>query len=305
VPRSLPSLTALRAFEAAARHQSFKDAAAELSVTHAAISRQVRDLEVALDTALFVRLNRRVVLTEAGRAYSAVLRRAFDDIAAATRRLDDVTARGRLVLLVEPALASRWLVHRLKVFRARHPDVEVEIKPAPGPVDIPRDLAHAAICYGRSGRPGVRHDLLFALRAFPVCTPAVAAGPPPLRRPADLAGHRLLHEVSTEWWQRWLEAAGAADVDWTRGPIYHDAILALDAALEGEGVAIGDSLLAYPDLEAGRLVKPFDFTLATGAYYFISPDTPAEPPKLAAFRAWLLAEAAAQARASERWERDR
>ena len=311
--RSLPSLTSLRAFEAAARHQSFTRAAEELNVTHVAISRQVRALEEWLGVALFERLNRRVRLTETGRLYLPTLSGAFDDIAVATSRLrrrPPTTEVRRLALGVDPGLASRWLMGHLRELRSHAPDIEVEVQPALTLPDFRDENVDAAIHYdyGASewqrvvdGVP-LRATRLFDCRAFPVCRPDLASTARPLATPADLRRHRLLHEQDTVWWQRWLQAAGADHaVDWQRGPVYHDSNLTLDACLAGEGVAVGDNLLAYADLEAGRLVKPFRLAIPTGSYYLVTRNEATLPARLLAFRDWLCAAAAQQQRDSARW----
>jgi LysR family glycine cleavage system transcriptional activator len=300
VHRRLPSLTALRAFESAGRHESFKAASEELHVTQAAISRQVRLLETRLRVALFERLNRRVRLTEPGTRYLAMLRQAFDAIGVATDQVGRGSHPGRLVLSVDPGFAARWLMPRLRRFRTAHPMTEVDIVPSLELVPLPHPGIDAAIHYGKPSHPGLRHDMLLRVRAFPVCSPALRAGTPPLRRPADLRGHRLLHEASTDWWGRWLRAARVSGVDSTAGPIYHDSNLALDAAIAGEGVALGDDCLAFADLQSGRLMKPFRLACNSGTYYFVYPDLPEPDAAIAAFRTWLLGECRLHGEAAER-----
>ncbi len=299
--RTLPSLTALKAFEAAARHQSFKAAAEELHVTHAAISRQVKALEAQLGLSLFERLNRRVLLTAAGRELLPVLERAFDEISTVSRRLAAPPTRGRLVLSVDPGFATRWLLRRLSRFRDHHSNIEVEIIPSLELLRFPHASIDAAIYYGQGPWPGLRQELLFSLCVFPVCGPDLVTGPHPLRRPGDLRHHRLLHERSVDWWRVWLQEAGAPEVDWSAGPIFHDSNLPLDAAAAGEGVAVGDNLLAIDDLESGRLCKPFALTCPTGSYYLVSPQDQADHVKLAAFRGWLRQACDAEAELRARW----
>ncbi|MEX2200227.1 MAG: transcriptional regulator GcvA [Dongiaceae bacterium] len=288
--RILPSLTALRAFEAAARNGSFKAAAGELHVTEAAVSRQIRLLESELGARLFDRLNRRVELTQTGAGYFASIREAFDIVDASTRRASRRKSRRTLVLAVDPGLAVRWLIPRMRGFRAACPDIEVEIHPSLPLVPLPHPEIDAAIFYGRANDASLRHDFMMDVTAFPVCIPAMLKGPNPLRRPADLANRILLHETSTDWWERWLAAAGCVGVNGKSGTIYHDTNFALDAAVLGEGVAVGDDCLAYVDLKAGRLVRPFPLALISGSYFLIYPGDGATERQLAPFREWLLAE---------------
>ena len=288
--RSLPSLTALRVFETAARNGSFKAAAGELHVTEAAVSRQIRHLETELGVRLFDRSNRRVTLTQPGEEYFVSIRSAFDVIDSSTQRTSRRKAQRKLVLAVDPGLAMRWLIPRMRAFRTECPDIEVEVHPSLALTPLPHPEIDAAIFYGRSPDPGLRHDFMADVMAFPVCCPAFAKGPKAIRRPDDLARHQLLHETSTDWWERWLAAAGCASVNGKTGTIYHDTNFALDAAVAGEGVALGDDCLAYTDLKAGRLVRPFPLALTSGSYYLIFPDDRATAAKLDPFREWLLAE---------------
>ena len=299
--RSMPSLTSLRSFEAAARHQSFSLAADELLVTHAAISRQVRRLEDALDLRLFERTGNRVVLTRAGADLLAVLSGAFDTIAAATGRLKAGRETGRLVLSVDPGLAARWLNRRLERFHRIAPQVDVEIIPALDLAAFDQGRVDAAIHYSFvPPDPEIRSAWLITVEAFPVCSPGLVeeAG---LVLPADLARCRLLHEQDTSWWRRWLSLAGASQVDWSKGLIYHDSSLVLDAAVAGQGVAVGDDLLAFEELAAGRLVTPFAPSCPSGSYYLLKPERALEHPGLAAFEPWLINEFAIQAIEARRW----
>jgi LysR family transcriptional regulator, glycine cleavage system transcriptional activator len=290
--RNLPSLKALRAFEAAARHQSFSAAAGELNVTHAAISRQVRELETWLGLSLFRRIHRGVVLTDPGARYAGVLGRSFDRIAAATEEVLRPDAAGLLRISVEVAFASRWLVPRLGRFRAAHPDIDVDIDQTDATADLSSGEAALAIRYGEGYWPGTRVTHLYDILIFPVCAPALLDGEHPLRAPADLRHHTLLHEDHPRWWAEWLHAVGVHDLDPSRGPRFSNMALALDAALSGQGVALGDNVVAKPDLDAGRLVRPFDQEVEFEAYYLVEPDVTPAHPTVEAFRTWILAEIA-------------
>jgi LysR family glycine cleavage system transcriptional activator len=303
----LPSLNALRAFEAAARHLSFTRAAAELNVTQTAISHQIRGLEERLGVQLFRRLPRGLLLTEEAQRYAPALRAAFEQIATATEELSASGSGGVLTLSTVPSFAAKWLVPRLGRFRAAHPEIDLRISASLRAVDFAREDFDAAIRMGRGNYPGLRVDALFGEVMFPVCSPRLLAGPKPLSRPEDLRHHVLLHDVDAsisafaalpQAWRLWLERAGVQGIDVQRGPVFEDSAMLLDAAAEGQGVALGRSALVAADLAAGRLVKPFDISLPFAlTHYLVCPEATADRPKIAAFRAWLLAEARVQEQA--------
>lgn len=291
--RELPSLNALRAFEAAARLLSFTRAADELAVTQAAISHQIKGLEEWLGVLLFQRLPRRLALTEAGRELLGSVRDAFDRIEAAvshTRRND---GSGPLTVTVVPSFAAKWLVPRLGRFQTAHPDIEVRIA---ADIRLTRfdDGVDLAIRAGRGPWPGLVCERLLDEELFPVCSPRLLAGPRPLSAPADLRHHTLLHDDFEHDWRMWLQAAGVAEVDWRRGPRFSDSSMVVQAAVEGQGVALARSALAQEDLKAGRLVRPFRIDIASDlAYYIVCPPAHAGRHKVRAFRDWLMQEATA------------
>jgi LysR family transcriptional regulator, glycine cleavage system transcriptional activator len=292
--RRLPPLNALRAFEAAARHLSFTRAADELHVTQTAISHQIKALEERLAVRLFRRLPRGLLLTEEAQRYLPPIRDAFDQIAAATEQLGAGGSSGRLTVSVLPSFAAKWLVPRLGRFRATHPDLDLRISASSQLVDFARDDVDIAIRMGRGRYPGLRVDRLFGESMLPVCAPKLLSGAHPLRRPEDLREHVLLHDDDHTGWQLWLELSGVEGVDPTRGPIFTDSAMVVQAAAEGQGVALARRVLAAGDLAAGRLVQPFEVSLPHDlAYYLVSPEATAEQPRIRAFRAWLLAEAEA------------
>jgi LysR family glycine cleavage system transcriptional activator len=298
--RRLPPLNALRAFEAAARHLSFTRAADELHVTQTAISHQIKGLEERLGVRLFRRLPRGLLLTEEAQRYLPPVRDAFDQIAAATEQLAAGGSGGRLTVSVLPSFAAKWLVPRLGRFRAAHPDVDLRISASSQLVDFARDDVDVGIRMGRGAYPGLRVDRLFGESMVPVCSPELLRGPHPLRRPEDLRHHVLLHDDDHAGWQLWLELAGVEGVDARRGPIFTDSGMVVEAAAEGQGVALARSVLAAGDLAAGRLVRPFEVSVPHDlAYYLVSPEATAEQTRIRAFRAWLLAEARDQAEAAE------
>jgi LysR family glycine cleavage system transcriptional activator len=292
VSRRLPPLNALRAFEAAARHLSFTRAAEELHVTQAAVSHQVKALEERLGVLLFRRLNRALLLTDAGQAYLPAIRDAFDAIAQATRRLKAQETTGTLTVTTLDSFAAKWLVPRLGRFRARHPEIDVRISTSGGLVDFAREDVDLGIRYGRGAYPGLHAVRFLTEEFFPVCSPALVAGDKPLETPADLRHHTLLHDNMRLDWRMWLMAAGVEGVDPTRGPAFSLSSLVVQAAVDGQGVALGRSALVADDLAAGRLVRPFTVSLpADFAYYIVYPAPAARQPKIVAFRDWLLEEA--------------
>jgi LysR family glycine cleavage system transcriptional activator len=296
--RRLPPLNGLRAFEAAARHLSFTKAAGELHVTQAAVSHQIKALEEVLGLQLFRRFNRRLMLTDVGQEYLPALSEAFDRIDAATRRLRAAEATGPLKVSVANSLAAKWLLPRLPDFHARHPEIDIQISALDRLVDFASEDVDMGLRYGRGGYAGLRVDPLMQDRVYPVCSPKLLEGPRPLRAPADLRHHTLLHDdvapIEAPDWRAWLAAAGVTGVDPERGPSYSHSSLVLQAAIDGQGVALGRSSLVALDLEAGRLVRPFGPDMPSGyACYVVSPKTTADQPKIKAFREWLLEQAAA------------
>lgn len=289
----LPSLNGLRAFEAAARHLSFTRAAAELNVTQTAISHLIRRLEQQLGTKLFIRRNRALMLTREGQEYLPSIRSAFDDLRQATARLRRPTHEGLLTLSTTASLATKWLVSRVAAFQDAHPGIEVRITTSAHLVDFRREEVDVAVRYGHGIWPGLRADWLMAEHLFPVCSPELLAAKP-LRDPADLANHTLLHtNVSREDWQLWLTAAGLPmAIAKQRGLMFDQHFMAIQAAMQGLGVALGRTHLVEDDIAAGRLVMPFATALPEDAgYYVVVPNATADVPKIVLFRDWLLASA--------------
>ena len=297
--RPLPPLNALRAFESAARHLSFTKAAAELNVTPAAIGHQVKALEESLQVSLFRRLTRAIRLTEAGQAALPMLGEGFDKLAQAVERMRAHSESGLLTISVSPSFGAMWLVPRLEQFRSQHPDIEIRIDGTDRLVDLARGDADVAVRYGPGGYRGVRVDRLFGQVNTPVCSPALLDGEHPLRHPDDLRYHTLLHidwKAAEASWRMWLLAAGLHDIDPTRGPRFSMETMAVQAALDGQGVALIGDMLVADDLASGRLVRPFDPKLSTPltfSYYLLSAKDGIAQPKVAAFRNWLLEQARA------------
>lgn len=289
--RRLPPMQALRAFEAAAQLLSFKDAARQLHRTPSAISHQIRGLERELGTALFHRDPQGLRLTEAGRDYLAVVHETLDGLAEATARLQRAHGEGPLSISLFPSFAVRWLIPRLNEFRDECPGIEIELVSSVRQVDFDSGAIDAAIRFGDGDWAGLRCDPLMFEDRFPVCSPALADGPPALREPADLAGCVLLHNSAHPGeWAQWLSEAGVEAIDAGRGPVFDASNEVLAAAANGMGVALGRTPLVEADLEAGRLVAPFDLRVRTrGRYWLVAPEAVADGAALAAFRAWLQA----------------
>ncbi len=291
----LPSLNGLRVFEAAARHLSFTQAASELNVTQTAISHQIRRLEEELGVRLFIRRNRALELTPEARDYLPGIRAAFNDLTLATDRLLHRGDDNVLTISTLASLAAKWLLPRLSTFQESHPTIDVRITTSTGLVDFRTGDVDAAIRYGRGHWPGLRADWLIADQLFPVCSPALLAGKKPLRKPEDLADHVLLHSIAgnDDDWRLWLTAAGLpANLSKQPGVTFDLIFVAVQAAIDGIGVAMGRTTYVKDDIAKGRLVAPFKMTLpADAGFYLVSPAGKADPPKLRAFREWLVASA--------------
>jgi LysR family transcriptional regulator, glycine cleavage system transcriptional activator len=307
----LPPLNALRVFEAAARHLSFKEAAAELHITQAAVSHQVKSLEEYLGVELFRREGRGVQLTEAARASLPRLREGFDALAAAVETIHERSAETELVITAPPVFAARWLMPRLAEFSRRAPDIEVRVVGSSkmvdagaldGPtlmsdLDLRSETSGVEIHLGSGEYRGYRADRLFGVNMVLVASPDLE---PRLSEPADLANHVLLHDDALDLvahgnaWQKWLEAAGVADrVDGSRGPRFSTNMLSIEAASQKLGVALALRPMVDADLASSRLVEPFAIEVNPGsAYFMVCAEVIADRPAVAAFRAWLLEKAA-------------
>ena len=290
--RNLPPLNALKAFEAAARHESFTVAAHELNVTHAAISRHVRELEEWLGVKLFVRTGRGVELSERGKMFVVDVTRGFDLIAAAT---DGVSGRRRrrrqrLVVSVEPSFAALWLVPRLGRFTTANPDIELVMDSTNRHADFQRNEADVGVRYGRGVWPAVAADLLAMSSMAPVCSPKLLEQLK-LRAPSDLPPSLLLKEETSRYWSEWLVAAGIANRVAPDGPTL-GLHLTVPAAEAGQGFALADQIIAGDALVGGRLVHPFAVSVDDYGYYFVRGADRKETRAMTAFRLWLAAEIA-------------
>jgi LysR family glycine cleavage system transcriptional activator len=292
VKRRLPSLNALKAFEASARHESFTRAAGELCVTQGAVSQQVKALEEDLGVRLFRREHQRLAITEAGRDYLGVVRDAFDRLSTGTERMLRRQGSGLLNVSTSPNFAAKWLVHRLGRFSEAHAEIDLRISASVHHVDFAREEVDLAVRHGDGRWPGLDVSRLCAEELFPVCSPALLRGSRPLRAPDDLRRYPLLHANDATHWTRWLERAGVSGVNVEKGVVFNQASMAIDAAIQGQGVAMARTALAAWDLLSGRLVRPFPLALeAPFALWIVCPRATADLPKIATFRQWLLAEA--------------
>jgi len=291
MPRRLPPLTTLPAFDAAARHLSFTKAAAELHVTHGAVSRAIRNLEEQLGTRLFERGTRSVQLTSEGAAYAAEIGAALDRIGAATIVASAPKSAGVLNVSTSDGFAGRWLVPRLHRFHRANRDIDVRLSTSGTFSDFIRDGIDIAIRYGAGGYEGVISEFLAEEEVSPVCSPELLQGEHALRTPNDLKHHRLIHDNFRIDWATWLRAAGLDDINPNNGVRYESAAYAVEAAVHGEGVLLGRSALVSADLVAGRLVRPFDLALKSRwNYYVVYPDGALRQRKVRAFRDWLFSE---------------
>ncbi|CDP53669.1 glycine cleavage system regulatory protein [Devosia sp. 17-2-E-8] len=294
MPRKLPPLTTLPAFDAAARHLSFTNAAAELNLTHGAISRAIRNLEDQLGVQLFERGTRSVSLTPAGAVYAAEIGAALDQIGSATLVATAPRSTGVLNVSTSDGFAGRWLVPRLYRFHRAHRDIDVRISTSGLLADFVRDGIDIAIRYGGGDYEGAVSELLSEVDVFPVCSPELLGGEHPLREPADLKHHILIHDGFPIDWETWLEKAGVTDINPNSGVRFDSATYATEAAVHGEGVLLGRSTLVSADLATGRLVRPFGFELkASSRYYVVYLANALRQRKVRAFRDWLLKESAA------------
>ena len=292
-------MQALRALEAAARTGSLTRAAELLHLTHGAISHQIKALEADFGVRLVERAGRGVRLTDEGERFAARVRSALAQIADAVSEVTERTNPGRLRITVLPSFAARWLLPRVGRFVAAHPEIDVDIRASNALVDFRREDVDLGIRHGVGQWPGLVAEKLLDESYFPVCSPRLAGGRLP-KRPADLARHTLLR-AEGESWKPWFEAAG---LDWeepSRGPTFSDSSHMMQAAVEGQGVALARDSLLGDDLRTGALVRLFDVAVASPrSHFLVYPPRLRSAPKLQAFRAWLFEEAAREARGARR-----
>jgi LysR family transcriptional regulator, glycine cleavage system transcriptional activator len=298
--RTLPPLTALRAFDALARHRSVAGACSELNVTPAAVSHQIKILERWFGVPLIERGGRRLLLTAAGRRFFDSIRASFDQIADATERVLHEESHTDVEVIVPPAVATKWLLPRLHRFQAdqRNINLLVRVQSAVSAfVDEEFDVAIRYVRYSRGERTPKDAIRFLENRLFPVCSPSLLGRYGPVRCPRDLVNYPLLHDDSLDehdlWnWERWFEAVEVKDADTAKGMHFNLNLMTYEAAASGYGVALGKSALVGGDLESGRLVRPLPLMVDLGAAYFIMSSAGARRrPAVQAFSEWLLTEA--------------
>lgn len=295
--RRIYPLNALRVYEASARHLSFVKASEELSVTPAAISHQVKNLEEYLGLQLFLRQSRSLLLTESGKLLLSELRDVFLRLDKAMEQVIKSGAPKSITISVAPTFAVMWLIPRLQKFYALHPGIDVRISTGLELVDFQRDDFDAAIRLGTGQWFGLEAIKLFEESVTPMCSPRLLETPGALNSPDDLCNHVLLHNHSMDYdpqaptWDTWLNAAGASHVEASRGTHFSLPDHGLQASIDGAGVVLGWRSLAAADLAAGRIVAPFDLVLPLGSsFYLVYPESHGPRPNIAAFRNWILKE---------------
>jgi LysR family glycine cleavage system transcriptional activator len=298
--RPLPSLNALRAFEATARRLSFTEAARELHVTPAALSHQIRGLEERLGLALFHRHTRAIELTEEARLIYPGIHAAFETLRETIERLDRVAPSNVLVVSATPGFTVKWLVPRLYRLLEAHPEIDIRISSSMQKATFEGDGIDVAIRFVLGTLPDHHVEKLAEDTVVPLCSPRLIASDRPLRQPADLARHTLIHtDLPSPFppmptWSDWLAEVGLDAIDATRGLRFNTVDHAIDAAVEGAGVTLGQKIIALGDLQAGRLVVPFgpELPIRARGYHFVCPRGRMAQPKVRAFRDWLFAEMA-------------
>jgi LysR family transcriptional regulator, glycine cleavage system transcriptional activator len=295
--RTLPPLNALRAFESAARNLSVSLAAAELNVSPAAISHQVRLFEDFIGLPVLGRSGRGIALTDAGRAALTHIQSGFGKFQAAMDAIDALGEAGTLNISVAPSFASKWLLPRLHDFQAKHPQIDVNVSASVQLVDFARDSVDLAIRYGAGSYDELHSEKLLAESVYPVCSPTLLRSASSLTSLGDLADQTLLHDDSPDndpscpGWDHWLRAAGHSEIDAQRGPRFNQASMVLESAILGRGIALAKSTLAEADIAAGRLVRLFSTEVPVNfAYYVVAPKSKLNLPKVSHFRDWLRAQ---------------
>ena len=297
---SLPPLAALRAFEAAARHQSFKQAASELGVTPTAVSHQIRLLEETLGVRLFDRKPRQVVLTDVGQELYPVLRDGFSSFAKAIDRIRNRPVSRSMTVSVIPSFAAKWLLPRLPRFQSAHPDIHLRLHTSPEAVDLAGGVADVAIRYGVGPYPGLVAHKMFREQFVPLCSPALG-----LQKPEDLRNATLLHfdwlrpDDATPTWQRWGQVAERSDCLPNAGISFSDDSHAIQAAIAGQGVVLGSPVMVRAEIDAGLLVMPFGPEIKGHYYHYVHTGRGENLREVEAFGDWIMREVASSARIAD------
>jgi len=294
--RRLPPLNALRAFEAAARNENFSHAATELGVSQAAVSQHVKSLEAALGVKLFARDGKRLLITSAGREYLMVIRDALDRIAVGTDRLLQNRPATILVVSTSPDFGAKWLVHRLGRFATAYPEIDLRVSSTNKQVDLIAEKVDLAVRHGNGHWVGLDAVALCPERLVPVCSPKLLSDRARIAEAADLLRYPLLRLEGWTNWSKWFEVAGISASP-RGGPVLNQASMLIDAAVDGQGIALARTTLAAWDLLHGRLMIPIDISLPLeNTYWIVYPKLASGEPRVLALRDWFLAEAAEEAR---------
>lgn len=297
----LPPLNALRAFEATARHLSVKHAAEELRVTSGAVSQMLKTLEAHFGVKLFHRVNRGILLTEAGQNYLPPIRNAFRQIADASKRIAVASDTGLLTVSVTPFFAAAWLVPRLKSFQDTHPEIDLQLVTSTALADFTSDGIDVAIRHGLGQYPGLESTRVIAVEIVPVAAPSLVAKLGLPASPAELTRWPQVHDAQRTGWHHWFQQQGIDEIDGTRGPAFDDFSLLMKAVLAGQGAGLLPAAMVSLDIAEGKLVRLADIVLLEAlAYYLVYPKASRGRPKVAAFRRWILSEADAPATAREK-----
>ncbi|MEE8228044.1 MAG: LysR substrate-binding domain-containing protein [Kiloniellales bacterium] len=292
----LPPIKSLVVFEASARHLSFTRAGQELRVSREAVSRQIRILESHLGVKLFVRLHRALELTQAGEAFHAVVRESLESIARSTDTLQRAGQPAKVTVTATIAITSYWLTPRLPKFRAEHPDAEIRIAVSDAPIDMAAEGIDVGLRYGDGRWPGIKSVHLFDVNSFPVCSPGYVQNSPPIEAPADLVDHTLLNLDGTphamEDWNWWLAGSGVQPPASLHILGFDSYANVIQAALDGQGIALGFSGVVSGLLSRGQLVRPMERALSKGyAVYLVVPSSAVLTPNAQKFYDWIRAEA--------------
>lgn len=285
----LPPLKALRAFEASARLLSFTRAAQELFVTQAAISHQIKALEEHLGIKLFMRKNRALLLTEEGQAYFLDIKDIFNSLHEATEKLLARGAKGTITVSLQPSFAIQWLVPRLSAFNLLQPKIDVRIKAVDQNENLLTEDVDVAIYYGKGNWSEVSAEQLHPEYLIPVCSPMLLKGKAELTSLNEMLNYTLLHDASRRDWRRWFKDGGMKGVNVNHGPIFSHSSMVVQAAMHGQGIALVNSVLIQPELDAGRLIAPHGKVLeSNNAHYIVCRERQKDIGKIAAFRQWML-----------------
>ena len=287
--RRLPPLNSLKCFEVAGRLLSFTAAARELNVTQAAISHQIKVIEEFLDVPLFDRYPRRLALSEQGKALLPEVTEAFDRVSQAIGSISQEKHSNLISVRLAPSFAAKWLSPRLKYFWLQFPEIDLCLYHTHGAVDFERGEIDIAVTYGKGDWPGVVADKLLGLDFFPVCSPAFLRNDKPLTELDNLRYYSLMHDANYECWRDWIELAGVQGIDSDKGTIIDDTNVLIQAAIDGQGIALGSTTFVEDHLESGKLIKPFDINLVNEfCYYVVCPEAHLKNPAVRAFKEWLL-----------------